>query len=210
MRRAERGLGALQAALSRRSGGMEFSLESHDGSPHELNASGECRGSDARCRLEFTIDTRELRSLVASAQLPPEWPTRSLRASGEVSWRADDGDVVDTLTGSFDLEAEGESNAHQLTASATLADGQITLGNVQGSGPEADQVFHGSGRVSLMARTYDLALDYEQVSLAASAVPTPARARLARALTSLRGSAARRGWTDMAPARRVQWHGTWD
>ena len=97
-----------------------------------------------------------------------------------------------------------------MTADATLADGQIQLANVQGTGPEADQVFRGSGRVGLLAREYDLTVDYEQVSLAASAVPTPARARLARAWTALRGSVARRGWTEAPEARRVQWHGTWD
>ena len=63
---------------------------------------------------------------------------------------------------------------------------------------------------ALLAREYDLTVDYERVSLAASAVPTPARARLARAWTVLRGSAARRGWTEAPEARRVQWHGTWD
>jgi hypothetical protein len=41
-------------------------------------------------------------------------------------------------------------------------------------------------------------------------VPTPARTRIARAWSLLRGSAARRGWTDLADSRRVQWHGNWD
>ena len=63
---------------------------------------------------------------------------------------------------------------------------------------------------ALLAREYDLTVDYEQVSLAASAVPTPARARLARAWTVLRGSAARRGWAEAPESRRVQWHGTWE
>ena len=95
-------------------------------------------------------------------------------------------------------------------ASAVLANGVIELQDVQGTGPAPDQVFRGSGRVGLAARTYDLTVDYEQVSLAASAVPTPARVRLSRAWSSLRGSAARRGWTETVPAKRVQWHGTWD
>jgi hypothetical protein len=112
--------------------------------------------------------------------------------------------------GNFELETQGADSTHQLMASATLADGQIELANVQGTGPGPEQVFRGGGRVGLLARTYDLTIDYEQVSLAASAVPTPARARLARAWTALRGSAARRGWTEATPARRVQWHGSWD
>jgi hypothetical protein len=97
-----------------------------------------------------------------------------------------------------------------LVANATLADGQITLDNVQGSGPGTDQVFRGNGRVGLLAREYDLTVDYEQMSLAATAVPTPARARLARAWNALRGSAARRGWTEAPESRRVQWHGYWE
>ncbi len=71
-------------------------------------------------------------------------------------------------------------------------------------------MFRGTGRVALLAREYDLTVDYERVSLAASAVPTPARARVARAWTALRGSVARRGWTEAPEARRVQWHGTWE
>jgi hypothetical protein len=86
----------------------------------------------------------------------------------------------------------------------------MTLANVQGSGPEADQVFRGEGRVALLAREYDLTVDYERVSMAAGAVPMPARVRVARAWTALRGSVARRGWTEVPEARRVQWHGTWD
>ena len=81
---------------------------------------------------------------------------------------------------------------------------------MQGTGPEADQVFRGSGRVALLAREYDLTVDYERVSMAASAVPSQARARVARAWTALRGSVARRGWAEVPEARRVQWHGTWD
>src|SRR6185295_12228292 len=104
----------------------------------------------------------------------------------------------------------GRDTNHQMATTATLADGQIELANVQGTGPEADQVFRGSGRVGLIAREYDLAVDFEHVSLAATAMPSPARARLARAWTVLRGSAARRGWTPEPEVRRVQWHGTWN
>ena len=56
----------------------------------------------------------------------------------------------------------------------------------------------------------DVTVDYERVSLAATAVPSPARAGITRAWSALRGSAARRGWTEEAlPPRRVQWHGNW-
>ncbi|HEY6126300.1 MAG TPA: hypothetical protein VIV63_16730, partial [Steroidobacteraceae bacterium] len=161
--------------------------------------------------LEFTADTEHLPALLGAIQLPAEWPTETLHAAGELSWPADmQGDLVHALSGKFDLETEGNDSTHQLSASATLADGQIALANVQGTGPEADQMFRGSGRVALLAREYDLTVDYERVSLAASAVPTPARARVARAWTALRGSAARRGWTLEPESRRVQWHGTWD
>jgi hypothetical protein len=95
-------------------------------------------------------------------------------------------------------------------ANATLADGQIRLANVQGTGPAADQVFRGEGRVGLVARDYDLTVDYERTTLAAAAVPTPARARLARVWNAVRGSAAKRGWTEPPESRRVQWHGYWD
>jgi hypothetical protein len=210
LRHANRGLGALQASLARHANAIEFSLESADGSPHRLDATGRC-AADERCTLEFTVDTRELPTLLGDAKLPAEWPTQSLRASGNLAWRGDgDIDLVRALSGKFDLETQGADSSHQLMASAVLADGQIELQNVHGSGPEADQVFRGSGRVGLAARTYDLTVDYEQVSLAASAVPTPARVRLSQAWSSLRGSVARRGWTETVPAKRVQWHGSWD
>jgi hypothetical protein len=134
-----------------------------------------------------------------------------LHANGEISWPADSqGDLTRLLAGRFDFETQGKDASHQMLATATIADGQIELTNLQGSGPESDQLFRGSGRVGLIARDYDLTVDYERVSLAASAVPTQARARLARALTALRGSVARRGWTEVPEARRVQWHGNWD
>ena len=33
---------------------------------------------------------------------------------------------------------------------------------------------------------------------------------LARAWSAVRGSVARRGWTEAPETRRVQWHGNWD
>ena len=97
-----------------------------------------------------------------------------------------------------------------MAAGATLSAGQIELSKVQGTGPAPDEIFSGTGRISLLARTYDVTVDYERVSLPASAVPSPARAGFARAWSALRGSAARRGWTEEAiPPRHVQWHGNW-
>ena len=161
--------------------------------------------------MEFTFGTRQPGAFLALDELPSEWPTRSLQASGELSWRSDvPGELLASLGGQFELEALGADSRHQLMASATLSDGVITLANVQGSGPDPDEVFHGSGRIGLLARTYDLTIDYERVSLAASAVPTPARESLSRAWSVLRGSVARRGWTEAEPSRRVQWHGSWD
>jgi hypothetical protein len=62
-----------------------------------------------------------------------------------------------------------------------------------------------------MARDYDVTFEYEEVSLAANApMPTPARARLSRAWSVLRGSVARQGWAEPPETRRVQWHGYWD
>ncbi len=210
LRQADRSLGALKAELGRRDTGLEFTLESAEGTPHDLNARGAC-SSQADCRMEFTFGTQQLGSLLAVNELPAEWPTRSLQVSGELAWRADtSGDFMRALGGRFDIEAWGADDTHQLAASATLADGQVDLANVQGSGPESDQVFRGSGHIGLLARNYDLTVDYERVSLAASAVPTPARVGLARAWTVLRGSVGRKGWAETEPARRVQWHGSWD
>jgi uncharacterized protein YhdP len=210
LRHAGHGMGALHAELGRRSSGLEFTLDSAEHSPHELSASGGCT-PQADCRMEFTFDTAQLASLFDVGQLPAEWPTRSLKAAGELSWRGDIVDEdLDALSGQFDIEASGTETSHQLMASATLAHGQVDLANIQGSGPAPDEVFRGSGRVGLLARTYDLTVDYEQASLAASAVPSPARAGIARAWTLLRGSAARGGWAEPAPPRRVQWRGSWD
>jgi hypothetical protein len=210
LRHDDRALGALQAELARRDSGLDFTLESAQGSPHDLDARGAC-STQADCRLEFTFGTQQLGSLLAVNELPPEWPTRSLQVSGELAWRADDsGDFLRALAGKFDIEAQGADDTHQLVASATLAGGQVDLADVQGSGPQSDQVFRGSGHIGLLARNYDLTVDYERVSLAASAVPTPARVGLSRAWTVLRGSVARKGWAETEPARRVQWHGSWD
>jgi uncharacterized protein YhdP len=211
LRYAGLSLGGLQARLTRRDAGIEFSLESAASAPHQLVARGLCASAEVRCRVDFTADTRNLAALLSDVRLPAEWPTESLRAAGELTWPADSqSDLTHMLAGHFDLETAANNGDHLMTAVATLADGQIELANVQGTGPAADQLFRGSGRVALLAREYDLTVDYEQVSLAASAVPTPARARLARAWSALRGSVARRGWTEPADSRRVQWHGTWD
>jgi uncharacterized protein YhdP len=211
LRYGDRRLGAVQATLTRHEGGVGFSLESLQTAQHQLAARGQCPSGEARCRLEFTADTENLAALLRGVELPVEWPIETLHAAGELSWPSEpQGELARELTGQFELETEGSDSSHQLTANATLADGEISLANVQGTGPEADQVFRGTGRVALLAREYDLTVDYERVSLAASAVPTQARARVARAWTALRGSVARRGWTELPEARRVQWHGTWD
>ena len=211
LRHADRSLGAVHATLAQRDAGVAFSLESAEIAPHRLAVNGSCASFDRVCKVEFTADTQNLQALLRGAQLPAEWPTESLHAAGELRWPADtQGDLTAVLAGRFDLETEGHDSSHQMSANATVKGGQIELANVQGTGPDVDQLFRGSGRVGLMARDYDLTIDYERVSLAASAMPTPARARLARAWTALRGSVARRGWTEVPETRRVQWHGTWD
>ena len=137
LRHANRGLGALSASLVRRDSGVEFSLRSAAESPHELHANGTCANAGG-CRLEFSLDTQQLPDLLASTPLPAEWPTRSLRAAGELAWSADaPADITRALTGKFELETQGADAGHQLMASATLVDGQIELANVQGAGPEA-------------------------------------------------------------------------
>ena len=202
-------LGALHAAIDRQQAGLAFSVDSAANAPHQLSAHGRCNGN-GRCDAEFSAATTQLTALLRDVSLPEEWPTASLQAAGSLHWPADPGaDVVRSLTGSFDLATEGERE-HQLTARATIADGQILLADVQGTGPAPDQVFRGTGRVGLFARDYDLSVEYERVTLAAAAVPTPARARLARAWSAVRGSAAKRGWTEAPDTRRIQWHGTWD
>jgi hypothetical protein len=202
-------LGELQASIARQDEGIDFSLDTPATAVHQLSARGRC-AAQGDCRAEFSADTAQLATLLNGAQLPAEWPANSLRASGNLEWPVDAADMTRALAGSFDLSTLGANAEHQLSARATLADGQIQLTDVQGSGPESDQVFRGSGRISLLARNYDLTMDYERVALAATAVPSPARARFARAWNAVRGSAARHGWTAAPETRRIQWHGTWD
>jgi len=209
LRYSERSLGALHAAIARRAGGVEFSIESPQAALHQLTAHGRCDLVEL-CRAQFTADTSHLAALLNGANLPAEWPTQTLHAAGELDWPLRASDLTRALTGRFDLETQGEDSNHQLLANAMLNDGQIQLANVQGTGPASDEVYRGTGRVSLVARSYDLTVDYEQVALAAAAVPTPARAPLTRAWNALRGSVARRGWTEAPQTRRVQWHGSWD
>jgi hypothetical protein len=206
----ENTLGALRASFARRDGGLRFVIESADGAPHQYSINGGCL--EAVCRASFVADTTQLATLVRDMRLPAEWPREALHAKGEIHWPHDPGpEFPRSLAGRFDFEAQGADGGHVMTADATLADGQIQLANVQGAGPKSDQVFRGSGRVGLLARDYDLTVDYEQLPIAAAtAVPTPARARLARTWSMLRGSAARRGWTEAPESRRVQWHGYWD
>ena len=205
----ERDLGMMQASITRADQGVEFSLDTSATAPHQLSARGHCQ---EQCRVDFTADTTQLAALVRDLKLPPEWPAASLHASGELEWPADTGDITHALAGKFDLSTRGESDEHQLSARASLADGQIQLTDVQGTGPAPDQVFRGTGRVGLLARDYDVTVDYDRVALAATAVPSSARAPLTRAWNAVRGSVARRGWaaTDVPETRRVQWHGTWD
>jgi hypothetical protein len=209
-RYAERSLGPLHASLARGQDQVSFAFDSPAVAVHQLSGRGQC-GADGHCRAEFSADTTQLTALLRDAKLPAEWPAARLQAKGSLAWPASARrDITESLSGRFDLRTESADGEHQLTARATLADGQILLTDVQGTGPEPDQVFRGEGRVGLLARNYDLTVDYERVTLAAAAVPSPARARLARAWNAMRGTAARRGWTDPPEARRVQWHGTWD
>lgn len=208
VRLGEDALGALHASFVRRDGSLRFRFESADDAPHQYTVNGGCAADE--CRASFVADTTRLATLLRDTRLPAEWPRGSLHARGEIHWPRDTAaELPRSLAGRFDFEAQGADGGHTMSADATLADGNIELANVQGSGPGSDQVFRGSGRVGLVERVYDLRVDYEQLSLAATAVPTPARARLARAWSVLRGSAARRGWTEAPESRRIQWHGYW-
>jgi hypothetical protein len=208
-RHAGRSLGALHASISRQEGGLSFALDSPAAAMHQISASGLC-ASD-RCRARFTADTTQLSVLLRDVQLPAEWPVATLHAVGSMDWPVETpGDFARSLAGSFEIQTEGANREHQLTARASLVNGQIELSDIQGTGPEPDLVFRGSGRVGLLERDYDLTVDYERVALAATAVPSTARAPIARAWSALRGSVARRGWTEAPVTRRVQWHGTWD
>jgi hypothetical protein len=211
-RLVDQSVGALDAEIAHRDGAVEFSFESRAQSPHQIVVQGNCAYTPAgRCDAEFTLATSQLADLIGNMRLPPEWPAEVLHASGNVSWPGEvRAEFARTLDGRFEIETRSDDPGHQLFATATLDDGDIRLTNVQGTGPEADQVFRGHGRVGLLARDYDLTVDYEQISLASAAVPTPARARLSRAWSLLRGSVARRGWTEPPETRRVQWHGYWD
>ena len=209
-RYADRSFGPLRAAVTREQGQVSFTFDSPAVAMHQLSGRGQC-AAEGRCRADFSANTTQLAALLRGAELPVEWPAAKLHASGTLEWPLDaPREVASTLTGGFDLRSESADGEHQMTARATLSGGEIRLSDVQGTGPEPDQVFRGEGRIGLVARDYDLTVDYERVALAATAVPLPARARLARAWNAMRGSASRRGWTDPPDARRVQWHGTWD
>jgi hypothetical protein len=209
LRAGPNGLGALNAAISRRESAIDFSLDSPAATLHRLTAHGECTAQT--CRMEFTADTAHLAALLRSARLPPEWPVQSLHAMGSLHWPAVEGDLdIRALGGEFSFTAQGMGAEHQASARATLQDGDILLAEVQGTGPEPDQMFRGQGRIGLVARDYDLSVDYERIALASNAVPSSTRARLARAWNAVRGSAARQGWTEAPDTRRVQWHGSWE
>jgi uncharacterized protein YhdP len=209
LRHSDRSLGALRAELSRQPEALEYRFESIDGGPHTITGHGKCEQD--RCAVEFQFDTGQLASLVLVDELPAEWPKESLHASGELRWEpASDLDLTRQLSGTFELEVQGRDNSHQFVSNAVISGGRIQLENLQGIGPAPDEVLRGTGRINLLTRRYDVTVDYEQVAIAAAAVPSPARAGFARAWSALRGSAARRGWTEAPPPRRVQWHGSWD
>jgi uncharacterized protein YhdP len=210
VRAGEVSLGPLQASLARRGSVLAFSMASAAAAPHQLSAHGDC-GADGYCRSEFSADTAQLAALLGGASLPPEWPAAGLQAAGSLDWpMAAAADFANSVTGHFDLATQGTDREHQLSAHANIADGQMLITDLQGTGPAADQVFRGTARVNLVARDYDVTLDYERVALAATAVPSTARARLARAWNAVRSPVVRRGWTDAPETRRMQWHGSWD
>jgi hypothetical protein len=210
VRSSGRALGSLQALVTRPDDGIDFSLDTPATALHQLSARGRC-DAGGRCRAEFNADTAQLAALLRGVQLPAEWPANSLRAAGTLDWPAGLVDIRG-LAGEFEVSTQGVTAEQQLTGRATLSDGQILLADLQGTGPAADEVFRGTGRIGLAARDYDVTLDYERVALAATAVPSTARARVARAWNAVRGSAARHGLAATAnpEIRRVQWHGSWD
>lgn len=206
---AGRDFGPLQASVRREADGISFVLDSPAIATHQVSASGSC--AQDRCRAEFSANSSQLASLLRDVKLPAEWPVASLRAAGTMEWELGAApDAARSLAGQFEIQAEGVTREHQLTAQASLANGQISLTDIQGTGPEPDLVFRGNGRVGLMDRDYDITVDYQRVSLAAAAVPSTARAPLARAWNAVRGSVARRGWTEAPVTRRIQWHGSWE
>lgn len=209
LRHANRSLGALRAQINRQAQELGYRFASLGDGPHEISGDGTC--DQELCAVEFEFETQQLAGLILVNQLPAEWPKEALRASGDLRWETRGGlDPTRRLTGTFDMEARGRDGSHQLASHATLAGGQIRFVDVQGVGPVPDEVLHGAARVNLLTRRYDVTVDYEKVALAAAAVPSPARAGFARAWSALRGSAARRGWAEAPPPRRVEWRGTWD
>ena len=210
VRSADRTLGSLQASVTRQDQGIEFSIDTPATALHQVSARGRC-DAGGHCHTQFSADSAQLAALLRGVQLPAEWPANSLRAAGTLDWPVGLADVH-ALGGSFEVSTQGLNADHQMTARATLADGQIQLADVQGTGPAPDEVFRGTGRIGLETRDYDVAVDYERVALAAAAVPSSARARFARAWNAMRGSAARHGLAATAnpETRRVQWHGSWD
>jgi len=210
LRSGNSSLGALRASIVRDESGVNFSFDTPAATVHQLSVHGRCV-IDARCRAEFSADTDNLAALLRGARLPPEWPVASLHAAGALDWPAEPGDaLLGKLAGNFTFSTQGPEPEHQLSAQATVTAGEITLAEVQGTGPAPDQMFRGHGRIGLVSNDYDVTVDYEPISLAAAGVPSTARARLARAWNAVRGSAAKRGWTEAPDTRRVQWHGTWD
>ncbi|HKU88480.1 MAG TPA: hypothetical protein VJP84_01715 [Steroidobacteraceae bacterium] len=210
VRSSGRVLGSLQASVTRQDAGIDFSLDTPPTALHQVSARGRC-DTGGHCRAEFSADTAQLAALLRGVSLPAEWPATSLRAAGTLDWPAGLADVH-ALGGSFEIAMQGLNAEHQMTARGTLSDGQVLLTDLQGTGPAPDEVFRGTGRIGLEARDYDVSVDYERVALAATAVPSTARARVTRAWNVLRGSAARHGLAATAnpETRRVQWHGSWD
>jgi hypothetical protein len=210
VRSSGRTLGSMQASVARQDEGIDFSIDTPATALHQLSARGRCDGAGL-CQASFSADTAQLAALLRDVHLPAEWPATSLRAAGTLDWPSGSMDV-NALAGSFEISTLGMNAEHQMTARGTLAGGQILLADLQGTGPEPDEVFRGTGRIGLEARDYDVTVDYERVALAATAVPSTSRARFARAWNAVRGSAARHGLAATAnpETRRVQWHGSWD
>jgi hypothetical protein len=169
---AGQSLGGLQARLTRRDTGVEFSLES---AASRINS---CARAVRKCGPErqFT-NTRNLAALLGDVRLPRNGPPNRC-ARRAFTWPADSqGDLTRMLAGRFDLETAGNMAITRCRPSR-LADGQIQLANV-GAGTRSGPVVPRQwSRPQCLANT--TLVDYEQVSRP-SAVPTPARARLASA-----------------------------
>ena len=143
-RYATRSLGPLQASITRDERRVVFSLESASGSPHRVTVRGEC-AAGGRCRADFTAATTHLAPLLRDVRLPAEWPTQSLHASGSLEWPVEvQGDYARSLGGSFSIQAAGAGSDHQLSAHAAVADGQILLTDVQGTGPDLTSCSRGT------------------------------------------------------------------